>query len=262
MHLADGILDDPTLLIGGSLLGAAAIATALTKVRRCRRGAAWTGALAAFVLAAQAVNVPLVPGASAHVIGAALMTMTVGPARAIVGMFAVLLVQALLFADGGVTTLFINTLNMAVLPVMTTHWLRRLLGHGRFRLVLTAFLGTTLGNLAGAVSLSSLLVWGAGAPFAFTFGWIVGIQTLAGIAEGLLTAGSVSYLARRAPALVTPLVQGGPRSLDERVTQERRAFSGLGLALAAIGLAVLLAPISSRVPDALNVVLKHWGPVP
>jgi len=262
VHLADGIIDDPSLLLGTSLLGAAAVATALTRVKRCRRGAAWTGALAAFVLAAQAVNVPLVPGASAHVIGAALMTMAVGPARAIIGMFAVLLVQALLFADGGVTTLFVNTLNIAVLPVAITHLLRRALGRQRLRVATAAFLGTVLGNVAGALCLSGLLVWGAGAPLGVTFAWLVGVQTIAGLLEGALTAGSVGYLARRAPALITPLDAGGPRSLDERAEAGPGKVSGLGLALAAIGLAVLFTPLSSGVPDALEVVLQHLGAGP
>jgi hypothetical protein len=80
--------------------------------------------------------------------------------------------------------------------------------------------------------------------------------------EGTLSAGSVRYLARRAPALVTPLDTGGPRSLDERAEERPGKVSGLGLALAAIGLAVLLTPLSSGVPDALEVVLERWGSGP
>src|SRR5688572_11387882 len=105
MHLADGILSSVPLAVGLNAVGGLGLAAA---VRRARVGAeqvAWTGTLAAFVLALQALNLPVLPGASAHAIGAGLLVLAVGPARAIVALFAVLVVQALLFADGGLTVL-------------------------------------------------------------------------------------------------------------------------------------------------------------
>jgi len=258
VHLADGILEDTSLLAGVSCLGAAAVVVAMTRVRRCTRGAAWTGALAAFVLAAQAVNVPVVPGASAHVVGAGLMTIAVGPARAIVGMFAVLIVQALLFADGGVTALFVNTLNLAVIPVLVTHLLRvALKGVSRGR-VLAAGLGTLLGNVLGAASLATLLVVGAGAPALVSFGWLVGVQAAAGAVEGVLASLSVAYLLRRAPALMASKSSDAPRALDERAAPPPTPLAGLGGLLLLLGAAVLLLPFASEVPDALEVLLESW----
>lgn len=259
MHLADGIIDDPTLLLGVSCLGAAAVVTAITRVKRCTRGAAWTGALAAFVLAAQAVNVPVVPGASAHVVGAGLMTVTVGPARAIAGMFGVLLVQALLFADGGVTVLFVNALNLAAIPALLTHGLRRVFQGSARGPVVAVGLGTLLGNLCGAVSLATLLVAGAGAPPAMTFGWLVGVQTAAGAVEGLLAAASVAYLLQRAPGLLVAESSHAPRALDERVVESNARFSGYGGVLVLLGVALLALPFASQVPDALEVVLERLG---
>ncbi len=259
MHLADGILEDTALLAGVSCLGAAAVVTAMTRVKRCTRGAAWTGALSAFVLAAQAINVPVVPGASAHVVGTGLMAVTVGPARAIVGMFAVLLVQALLFADGGVTVLFLNALNIAVIPAVATHALRLSLSRFEKGPVLAAGLGTLAGNFFGATSLATLLVLGAGAPALLTYGWLVGVQSAAGAAEGLVAAASVAYLLKRAPALVSTKPTNAPRALDERVHEEQTAWFGLGGVLLLVGAALLLVPFASRLPDALEVVLQRWG---
>jgi len=259
VHLADGIIDDPALLVGVSCLGAAAVVTAITRVKRCTRGAAWTGALAAFVLAAQAVNVPVVPGASAHVVGAGLMAVTVGPARAIVGMFGVLLVQALLFADGGVTVLFVNALNLAAIPALLTHALHRLFqGSPRGPVAAVGF-GTLLGNLCGATSLSALLVAGAGAPPAMTFGWLVGVQTAAGAIEGLLAAASVAYLLQRAPGLLAAESNKAPRALDERVVEPSGWLSGYGGVLVLVGVALLALPFASQVPDALELVVERLG---
>lgn len=259
MHLADGIIDDPTLLVGVSCLGAAAVVSAITRVKRCTRGAAWTGALAAFVLAAQAVNVPVVPGASAHVVGAGLMTVTVGPARAIVGMFGVLLVQALLFADGGVTVLFVNALNLAAIPALLTHGICRWFKANARGSVVAVGLGTLLGNLCGAACLALLLVVGAGAPAGMTFGWLVGIQTAAGAVEGLLAAASVAYLLQRAPGLLAAESNTAPRALDERVVEPSPRFSAYGGVLVLLGVALLALPFASQVPDALEVVVERLG---
>ena len=266
MHLADGIIDDTTLLAGVSCLSAAALVTALARVKKCTRGAAWTGALSAFVLAAQAVNVPLVPGASAHVVGAGLMTIAVGPARAMVGMFAVLVVQALLFADGGVTTLLVNTFHLAVIPIAATHLLRVALTRpdepGERAALVAVGLGSLLGNLLAALSLSTLLVLGAGAPPRLTFGWLVGVQGLAGVCEALLAMASLRYLARRAPALLALKQSSGPRALDERFAAPGVRSFGLSGVLMLLGMCLLLVPFASQLPDALQLVLEQWGAKP
>ncbi len=244
MHLADGIVSDFPVAAAVSAVGAAGAVWAARRAANAPGpSAAWTGTLAAFVLAAQAINVPLVPGASAHVIGAGLLTLVLGPARAIVALVAVLLTQALLLADGGVTTLGINVLNIAVLPVLSVELCRRFFGERK--LGRAAVVGTTLGNLAGAVALSVVLVLGAGAHPGATLGFLVGVQTLSGLVEGILTALAVRQLQARAPAL-----------LQHRTTQPE-SRRGLTWAAVAVGVAVLLVPLASSTPDALEVVLAH-----
>ena len=148
MHLADGIVSQTSLVMGLNGAGALAAAWAVrSAVRGGHARVAYAGTLAAFVFAAQAVNVPLLPGASAHVIGTTLLTLTVGPALAIAAMLSVLLVQALAFADGGLTVLGVNLLNMAVLPALAVVGLRRLLPNSERGLKLTAILGTLVLSL-------------------------------------------------------------------------------------------------------------------
>lgn len=254
MHLADGILTNPAVLLAGNAAGAAAAALAL---RACRgaeeRSNAWTGTLAAFVLVAQGLNLPLVPGASAHVIGAALLTLTLGPARAALALLAVVCVQALLLADGGVTTLGINALHVALLPTLATYYVARLLGPSR--LGLAAVLGTLLGSALSAASLALMLVLGACLPAKLTFGALVGIQSLAGLTEGALTALALRHLRARAPALL--FVDERPHMSPD--LQRQRRF-GLAWAAAALALVIVLLPLASRAPDALERVVGRATP--
>jgi cobalt/nickel transport system permease protein len=249
VHLADGIVSNPALLAGLGLIGGAGFVSAARRsLRADARTVAWTGTLGAFALAVQALNVPLLPGASAHAIGAGLLTMALGPARAIVALGAVLIVQALLLADGGITALGVNLLNLAVLPALIVHSSRVLLAP-RLGLPIAAAIGTALGTVAGASSLALTLVLGAAAPLALTFGWLVGVQALAGLAEGVITAMIVRRLVGSAPALLEGSEHGSPASSEP--------WRGLRWAALAIALTVLLIPLASSQPDALESVIER-----
>ncbi|HMJ14476.1 MAG TPA: energy-coupling factor ABC transporter permease, partial [Polyangiaceae bacterium] len=150
MHLADGVLSSIPVAVSLNLCGAVSAALVGSRSRGLGEQVAWTGTLAAFVLAMQALNLPLLPGASAHAMGAGLLTLALGPAPAMLAMSAVLAVQALLLADGGISVLGINILNMAVIPVLMVQACRHLFGASRAGLMTTAVVGTTLGSSAGA----------------------------------------------------------------------------------------------------------------
>ena len=149
----------------------------------------------------------------------------------------------------------------------TTRHLQMVAWHSRHRLlqgrargpVVAVGLGTVLGNLFGALSLSTLLVTGAGAPPTMTFGWLVGVQTAAGAVEGLLAAASVAYLLQRAPSLLVTEAHSAPRALDERVVEPNARLSGYAGVLVLLGVALLALPFASQVPDALEVVLERLG---
>ncbi|MEB2310204.1 MAG: energy-coupling factor ABC transporter permease [Sorangiineae bacterium] len=261
MHLADGVLTEPAVVLALDAVGLGAVALALRRgFDRSARGLAWTGTLAAFVLAVQALNVPLVPGASAHAIGTALLVLCLGPARAVVALTAVLLVQALLLGDGGLTVLGLNVLDMAVLPALVTWGLARALGASRDRLAWAGFLGAWLGTTLGAAGLATALVLGAGAPARLTFAWLVGAQSLAGLAEGVLTALAVRELVRRAPRLVGlgAARRDAPEALDaQSAAPGAVTHRGLGWLAAVLVVTVLLVPLASTSPDALEIVLHH-----
>jgi cobalt/nickel transport system permease protein len=252
VHLADGIVSNPALVIGLDLVGAGAVALAARRVRvDGGRGVAFTGMIAAFVLAAQAVNLPLLPGTSAHAVGTCLATLTLGPARAIVALTAVLLLQALLFADGGLTVLGVNVLTLAVLPSLSVALVAGALGAG-YRSPLVAIAGATLGGLSGAALLSTVLVLGTRAATLPTFSFLMGTQGLASLIEGALTALAVRELHRRTPRLAPPESDAGDRGGPSLARGP-----GLAWALIAIGLVTACVPLASERPDALERLLAE-----
>lgn len=182
MHVPDGFLDAPTSL-GTAVVAAGVVALSLRRASRelDDRAAPLAGLVAVFVFAAQMLNFPVGAGTSGHLIGATLAAVLVGPATATLCLTVVLAVQALLFADGGVSALGSNILLMGVVAV----WV----GWGVFRLVL-AVLPRRLSSVsiaAGAGALASV----PAAALAF-----VGLYSVGGVAPiplDTLTTAMVSW---------------------------------------------------------------------
>src|ERR1700754_1752493 len=123
MHVPDGFLDAPTSIATGAV-AAAGVAVALRGARRelADRPAPMAGLVAAFVFAAQMLNFPVGAGTSGHLLGGALAAVLVGPFTGVLCLSVVLIVQALLFADGGITALGTNITLMSLVAV-TAGWL-------------------------------------------------------------------------------------------------------------------------------------------
>lgn len=209
MHVPDGFLDAPTSLATAAV-AAAAVAFALRGARRelDDRAAPLAGLVATFVFAAQMVNFPVGAGTSGHLIGAALAAVLVGPWTATLCLTVVLLVQGLLFADGGLTALGTNVTLMGVVAV----WI----GYAVFRLALLALprrvgsvpLAAGLGGFvsvpAAALSFAGLFAVGGTAPIdaGTLVAAMASIHSLIGIGEGVLTALVVGSVVAVRPDLV------------------------------------------------------------
>ncbi|MCJ7440339.1 MAG: energy-coupling factor ABC transporter permease, partial [Thermoanaerobaculaceae bacterium] len=106
MHIPDGFLDTKTAVAAGAL-AAAGMGLALRQARAHLppRRVPLLGLAAAFVFAAQMINFPVAGGTSGHLIGAVLAAVLLGPSAAVIVISAVLIVQCLMFADGGISAL-------------------------------------------------------------------------------------------------------------------------------------------------------------
>ena len=155
MHIPDGFLSGPvagaTWVIGG---GGLAVALRAERHGREHAPAGVLGALAAFVFAAQMVNVPVAPGTSGHLVGATLLALLVGPWRAVIVMAVVLALQATLMQDGGLTAFGANLADMglagALVGATVAAFVARLV-RGYRGVVAGAVFGSFVATVCGAV---------------------------------------------------------------------------------------------------------------
>ncbi len=161
MHIPDGYLSPQTYV--PCYIGAAAfLGIGLKKIRTevSSGQVPYFAMAAAFAFLIQMFNIPIPGGTTGHAVGAAVVALLLGPWTAVVAMSVVLIIQAFVFGDGGITAIGANILTMAVVMPFTASWLFRLIGGGNR----TAKRTVTAAFIAGYVS---LLVAAIGAAFLF-----------------------------------------------------------------------------------------------
>lgn len=245
MHVPDGILAPPVWM---GL--ATASAFALGYVGRRLRQQAWQqniplmGVMGAFVFAAQMVNFPILPGTSSHLLGSALLTLTLGQPLASMAMTAVLTLQAFIFQDGGVLALGANVFNMAVMGTLVAQWAGRAFGLYKktWGAVAAGWFSVTI---AGALAVAELLASGIRLP-SWSVWLALGALALTGIVEGLLTA-----------AILALLERSGLRKLETPIGRQSRIVAVTAL-LSVVALTAG-ALIASADPDILETALVKTG---
>jgi cobalt/nickel transport system permease protein len=199
MHIPDGFIDIPTSAAFAALT-AAGIAASLKGARAQldEKSAPLAGLTAVFIFAVQMLNFPVVAGTSGHLIGAALAAVLVGPWAATLALTVVLVMQAFLFADGGLTALGLSAFNMSIIAVWVGYGtflvVRKVLPRGKSSIVFAAAIGALLSVPAAAVGFTIQYAMGATATFSVStvLGAMVGTHVLIGIGEALITGLTVS----------------------------------------------------------------------
>jgi cobalt/nickel transport system permease protein len=212
MHLGNEAItpECAALAFGAAAGGLGLAAVAARRELTSGRQAALAAGLGALVFAAQAVNVPILPGSSAHLVGGVLLAWAVGPGLGAWVMTGVLLIQALVLGDGGIMALGANVLNMALLPAGLVAIARRV------EVASTRWGAMRPALLAGlSVPVAALLVVGQTALFRSSgelAGWsdfavqMVSTHLLVGLAEGgatVLLLVAISALNEVRPLQVT-----------------------------------------------------------
>ncbi|MBD2758143.1 energy-coupling factor ABC transporter permease [Yimella sp. cx-573] len=209
MHVPDGFLEAPTS-VGTGVVAAAGVALALRGARRelSEAAAPLAGLVAVFVFAAQMLNFPVGAGTSGHLLGGALAAILVGPYTATLAITVVLLVQALLFADGGVTALGTNIVLMALVGVWGGWFIFRgvqaVLPKRRTMVPVAAAAAGLLSVPLAALTFAGLYAIGGTAPIAIDklATAMVGWHLLIGIGEAIITTLAVSSVLATRPDLV------------------------------------------------------------
>ncbi|MFJ4952832.1 energy-coupling factor ABC transporter permease [Streptomyces sp. NPDC088760] len=219
MHVPDGFIDAPTSAVTG-VVAAGALAVSLRGARRelDERTAPLAGLVAAFIFAVQMLNFPVAAGTSGHLLGGALAAILVGPYTAVLCVSVVLLMQGVLFADGGLTALGVNITDMAIVTTVVSYAVFRgllaVLPRKRRTVTVASFVAALVSVPAAAVAFT--LIYAVGGTTDVSIGKVatamIGVHLLIGIGEAVITALTVGAVIAVRPDLVH-----GARGLQQRL---------------------------------------------
>jgi cobalt/nickel transport system permease protein len=256
MHLPDGFLDAKTaLLASGAAAGGVAIALRQVRQNLPPRRMPMLGLAGAFIFAAQMLNFPVAGGTSGHLIGGVLAAVLLSPSAAVLVITCVLLVQCLMFADGGLTALGANVFNMALVNVCGGYLVFRLVkgvfhGDGPRSTVFAAAFAGWCGTVLASLSCAGQLALSGTAPWSIAFPAMANVHMFIGIGEGLATGLITMTVIRARPDLVA--------GTADQNRDSALSFVGYGLLISA-GLALFIAPFACPWPDGLEAVAKALG---
>jgi cobalt/nickel transport system permease protein len=209
MHVPDGFINAPVSAAAG-VVAAGAVAMSLRGARRelDERTAPLAGLVAAFIFAVQMLNFPVAAGTSGHLLGGALAAILVGPYTGVLCVSVVLMMQGILFADGGLTALGVNITVMAVVtPVVAYAVFRglvKVLPKTRRSVTVSGFAAAALSVPAAATAFT--LVYAVGGTTDVPTGQVlmamVGVHVLIGVGEAAITALTVGAVIAVRPDLV------------------------------------------------------------
>ncbi|MFE1439391.1 energy-coupling factor ABC transporter permease [Streptomyces sp. NPDC058739] len=280
MHVPDGFIDAPTSLATGAA-AAAAVAVSLRGARRelDERTAPLAGLVAAFIFAVQMLNFPVAAGTSGHLLGGALAALLVGPYTGVLCVSVVLLMQGVLFADGGLTALGVNITVMAVVTTVVAYAVFRalvkVLPRTRRSVTAATFVAALLSVPVSALAFTGLYAVGGTTDVAIgkVAAAMVGVHLLIGIGEAVITSLTVGAVLAVRPDLVhgardlhQPLklrVNGelvdapAARPVPAAARSTRKVWlSGLAASLVLAGVVSFYASAS---PDGLEKVAADHG---
>ncbi len=253
MHMPDSLLSPGVAAVTIVAALAALLLAARTAKTVEGRKVPLMGVMGAFVFAAQMINFPI-PGmpVSWHLSGGVLLAILLGPSAAIVTMTAILIIQCLLFQDGGLLALGCNIINMGVVPCLLGWWTYRAVAGrgGRWRLFLGVWTACVVGVTAGAalVPLQASVSGVLPIPLLHFLTVMVALHLAIGLGEGLITFAVLAYFRRVRPGSVSAAASGGGAG------RPRRALAVL--VVAALLLAGVVTWFASPHPDALEWASK------
>ncbi len=219
MHIPDGFIDAPTSVAAG-VVAAGGIAGCLVKAGRDHLDARapMTGLVAAFIFAGQMLNFPVASGTSGHLLGGLLAAVLVGPWLGALALTVVLVVQSLLFADGGVSALGLNVINMALVPAFVGYGLFWLISKVMPRSRTGVLSATAVASLVSVVLAAVMFtieyaIGGNGAaPIGTVGAAMIGVHVLIGIGEAGISTLTVGAVLSSRPDLVYGAAHLSPQS--------------------------------------------------
>ncbi|BAU83875.1 ABC-type cobalt transporter [Streptomyces laurentii] len=291
VHVPDGFINAPVSAAAG-VVAAGAVAVALRGARRelggtsgaeghgGERTAPLAGLVAAFVFAVQMLNFPVAAGTSGHLLGGALAAILVGPYTGVLCIAVVLLMQGVLFADGGLTALGVNVTVMGVVTVVVAYALFRglvlVLPRTRRSVTVASFVAALVSVPAAATAFTAIYALGGttDVPIGKVLTAMVGVHVLIGVGEAvitMLTVGAVIAvrpdLVHGARGLTTPLklrvggelVDAAPAARPAAAAARSPRRLWIAGVVTALVLAGFVSFYASGSPDGLEKVAADKG---
>ena len=270
MHIPDGYLGPQTCLpLLGVMAGYWAVSLRRLKRTLRLRQAPLLALGAAFSFVIMMFNVPIPGGTTGHAVGAVLVAVLLGPWAAGVAVSLALIVQALLFGDGGVLAIGANCLTMGVVMPFAGWGVYRLVAGGRPSSSPRHWVGAAIGGYFGlcAAAVAAGILFGiqpmiacdaSGRPLYCPFGLSVSVSVMAaehflvfGFVEAVVTALVVVYFQRTAPSMLESTEEGDAAG-------DRRLVPALA---AGLGILVILSPIGLFLPEKFGAgaAWGEWG---
>jgi len=220
MHIPDGYLSPQTYIpLYGVSIAFWGIALKKIKKEVSAKQIPYLAMAAAFSFLIQMFNVPIPGGTTGHAVGAGIIALLLGPWTAVVAVSVVLIIQAFVFGDGGITAIGANCFNMAIIMPFVAFWTFNIMKGSSQRgprFVMAAFLSGYIGLTAAA--LSAALMFGIqpliasgpdGRPLYAPYPLSIAIPAMAiehlllfSIIEGVVTVMLMRYFLKHEPTLI------------------------------------------------------------
>ena len=257
MHVPDGFMN----VTMSAATGVISFGTLWAYIRSAKdliadKFIALTGMMSALIFVLQMINFPVAAGTSGHLLGGALAVIVLGPRLGLICLSVVVIIQSLLFADGGLSALGVNVLNMAIVTSATSwfivkYWIK-FIGKNKTSIVTVSVLAGILSVVFSSIAFT--IQYAIGGTISIPVGTVliamVSTHLIIGLGEGIITALIVTLLMRVRP----DLVYAYDRS-DENTTK----VSFYGLFIILILLLSLVTPFASSSPDGLESVAEEFG---
>ena len=257
MHVPDGFIN-AQVSIGSGIVSFATLWAYVKNAKNlvADKLIALTGMMSALIFVLQMINFPIAAGTSGHLLGGALAVIVLGPHLGIICISIVVVIQSLLFADGGLSALGINVFNMAIVTslvgwLVITSW-KKLFGEANVSIISGSIVAGLLSVIFSSIAFVFEYALGGtvAVPLSSVLLAMLSTHLLIGLGEGVITALIVSLLLRVRSDLVYV-------KTNEHVTNNTSSIYGLFILL--LLCFTLITPYASSSPDGLESVAENFG---
>ncbi len=206
MHIPDGFVDLKTAVTTG-VISAGGLAGAIYGVKKYfkARVIAMMGVMSALIFALQMINFTIPGGTSGHLLGGALAAIILGPHAGAIVVAVVLIVQALIFMDGGIVAMGANIFNMAIIGVygsFVIYWLLSKISRSRWMffiaIAVASWASVVIASFFAALELGISGIYAMG----ITMKAMLGVHAVIGLGEAAITLAVIAFIYRVRPELI------------------------------------------------------------